>query len=272
MRVNYYDLFDLIADDAGQLLAEYENNNIDLQQFSPNITKNAVNKQLKRTVKTIKKKKSKLVLRLFIAAITIMALATISIAVYKGGLLKNGAAVIDADNENLIGKELSQEPLVKDKQGNIIQGEENTITIDQLIENSSIIESVENKDIPLNSISYFPVQRGDKNYTTPQIIFKNGSLVVFTQDDGSGWVLNQSDELSFEAEEYPSEINNGQGQDILFGYIYNGKLITENNNQYGLEAKYTIHAKEKGEYYICLIGASSDPITLKSGSIYINKN
>lgn len=37
----------------------------------------------------------------------------------------------------------------------------------------------------------------------------------------------------------------------------------------GLVQNYSIKADKAGEYYICLTGASSDPISLKQGEILI---
>ena len=90
---------------------------------------------------------------------------------------------------------------------------------------------------------------------------------LFTKEDGSGWNLQEGVSLVFETEMYPSEINLGKGQHILYGYVYNGSLVMDSQtDELSLSVSYQLKAENEGEYYICLVSSSSDPITLKKGS------
>lgn len=269
MKISYYDLFDIIAEEAGRRLSKYDNNPINLKSFSPDTTINAVHDKIKNRKRTTK---PKIVLRLLIAALIIMGLAISGLAI-TNNLFRNGAAYIDDTNKELIGKELPYEGevTIKDKSGNIISGKEPSTNIDQsnqLIEESTIIKSIDDNAVIPSSINYFPVKQSKNFYTTPEVIFTNGAMIVFTKEDGSGWNLKHLETLTFETEMYPSEITYGRGQGITYGYIYNGELITENNRyEPGLDISYNLQADKEGEYYICLIGASSDSIALKEGKI-----
>lgn len=51
--------------------------------------------------------------------------------------------------------------------------------------------------------------------------------------------------------------------------IHNGELKKEEDVKEGLRQNSTLSVIEKGEYYPCLIGRSSDITTLKNGTITI---
>ena len=52
-------------------------------------------------------------------------------------------------------------------------------------------------------------------------------------------------------------------------YIFNGRLMNEDpvSNQ-ALDLRFELQNEQTGEYCICLVGASSDSISLKEGTIY----
>ena len=66
-----------------------------------------------------------------------------------------------------------------------------------------------------------------------------------------------------QATEYEAETNGGNGQGIMYFYICDGEPRKELNQTFELTAE------KSGEYYICLLGVSSDPISLKEGKIVI---
>ena len=47
MKVSYYDMFDLLAEEAGQLLSQYEDQDISLEDFTADRTIRAVKSQIK---------------------------------------------------------------------------------------------------------------------------------------------------------------------------------------------------------------------------------
>ena len=72
MKVSYYDMFDLLAEEAGQLLSQYEDQDISLEDFTADRTIRAVKSQIKEAQKVKRIRKPKLAVRLLIAAILIM--------------------------------------------------------------------------------------------------------------------------------------------------------------------------------------------------------
>ena len=121
-----------------------------------------------------------------------------------------------------------------------------------------------------NTITEFAVTGDSGRYTTPEIIFGNNDLVIFEKEDGSGWKLDKGETLVFQVTEYESEINWGRGQIISFYYICNRDILKgKTEPRKALDQTFEITAEKDGEYYICLLGASSDPISLKEGSIVI---
>lgn len=106
----------------------------------------------------------------------------------------------------------------------------------------------------------------------PEFIFTNDSMVILKKEDSSGWDLKKGESLQIQLELYPSEININKvrGQSIRYQYVYDGKLMKEFDSEQGLSQNYELKASKSGEYYICLVGGSSDPITIKSGKIYLS--
>lgn len=52
-------------------------------------------------------------------------------------------------------------------------------------------------------------------------------------------------------------------------YICNGRLMNEDPvSKQALDLRFELQTEQTGEYYICLVGASSDSISLKEGTIY----
>ena len=191
MKVSYYDLFDMIAEDAGKLLSQAEQSPIHPENYSPDTTITAISGKIKET-----------------------------------DIIK--------DIEPAAG---TNEPFLIPK-----------------------------------SITHFAVKGNGNSCTTPEIIFDNGVMVIFTKEDGSGWHLKKGETLVFESTEYPSEINAvtpDKGQCVGFYYVFNNTLMRKSETSLReLDLKYELTAEQDGEYYICLIGASSDPISLMEGKIY----
>lgn len=191
MKVSYYDLFDMIAEDAGKLLSQAEQSPIHPENYSPDTTITAISGKIKET-----------------------------------DIIK--------DIEHAAG---TNEPFLIPK-----------------------------------SITHFAVKGNGNSCTTPEIIFDNGVMVIFTKEDGSGWHLKKGETLVFESTEYPSEINAvtpDKGQCVGFYYVFNNTLMRKSDTSLReLDLKYELTAEQDGEYYICLIGASSDPISLMEGKIY----
>ena len=98
-------------------------------------------------------------------------------------------------------------------------------------------------------------------------MFTSEALVIFTKEDGSGWELNEADEIQINLEEYETKEFRVDGQMIGYKLIHNGELKKAEDVREGLRQNCTLSVTEKGEYYPCLIGRSSDITTLKNGTI-----
>ena len=175
-----------------------------------------------------------------------------------------GAALIDDTNRDLVGKESLMT-------GHKISAEEeikfeNRST--EIWETTALVKSYENVDITPNSITEFAASSDSEQFITPEIIFNNNNLVIFEQEDGSGWKLKQGETLVFEAQEYESEVHRKKGQSIYYFYIRDG-VILEGNVQTGLNQTFELTADKDGEYFVCLLNTSSDAISLKEGKILV---
>ncbi len=290
MKLNLYDAFDLISEEAVSLLNEYDGIPETVQDFSAETTIQAVLENSPKSMKKLRQKTAWKV-RLLIAAAIITALSSISLAIYEGNLRRiHGAELVDETNRDLVGKEMSGIAIVTDSEGNIVNKDElyeaygdlcilpdgiqapkdmpNWKHSETLTISHPLIREVQPDTCMPRSISAFAVQEKDEKFFTPEVIFVNGVMVIFTKEDGSGWHLDEGESLKLEVEEYPSEINSGRGQFVSYQYIFNGTLMGKDfPDTLSLNLSYEITADEAGEYYPCIINASSDPITLKEGEI-----
>ena len=282
MKANYYDLFDMIAEDAGKFLSETENRPVSSEKYSAEETiKSVLERIADRKVIPKKSYRKRLWVRLLIAAIIVLSLSGITFAAYQYDLFQDGAALITDENRDLVGKEMQgdfSEVSIYDKYGNLVSGpgEAPEPTLDEILGDSTVITAVEDPDdlyLYPSSIAYFAVKEGRSSCTTPEVIFDNNVMVVFTKEDGSGWHLTKGETLVFEGEEYHSEIfpvQPDKGQSVGFHYVFNHTLMNETTSSVGqLDLKFELKAQEDGEYYIGIRGGSSDPISLKEGKIYI---
>lgn len=201
-----------------------------------------------------------------------MAISSTVFAVKQLSVSDGGIELVSDKNKNLIGKELTSNANVYEssKEKYTIL-EERDITPEEMydiLETSDIVKTIEkNAHIP-RVAEEITVTEKDGAFFVPEVIFTNDSMVILKKKDGSGWNLKKGESLQLQLELYPSEINSGKGQSIIFQYVYNGKLMKELNAEHGLSQNYELKAAKTGEYYICLVGGSSDPITIKNGKIY----
>ena len=98
---------------------------------------------------------------------------------------------------------------------------------------------------------------------TPEVIVPNGSAAIFSQAGGTGWICNDGDELIYRFEKFPSEVG---AQTLVIGYILDGVMYP--GEKYLVEdGEYRHKIDKSGEYFVYVINASSDPLSLKSGDI-----
>ena len=258
MKISYYEMFDLISEEATDLLAErmrkHERENI-YQKFDYKTTVEGV---MEMIPKNKKRKKVSLKGRLLVAILMLMAISSTAFAMKHLSVLEGGIELVSEKNKDLIGKELTYNENIQEKPNDKID----------VFEESSIVKSVEKgMQIP-RVLEEFTVTEKDGVYVVPEIMFTNNSMVILKKEDGSGWTLKDGESLQIQLELYPSEINNGKGQFVGYQYVFDGQLIKETNFKCGLLQNYELKAAQSGEYYICLVGASSDSIAIKNGKIY----
>lgn len=298
MKLNMYDAFDLIAEDAVELLAEYDRISERVRKYSAQeviqtvlgsndgrISSDAgylpgTNEPcLVRNEKILKKRLRKInwKIRLLAAVLIVAVLSSVSFAFRQRNVRHGyGAELINDTNRDLVGKALTIEvPKIYDSEGNFVNEEEWLDFYGAPDPNlfdwttSSMIRKVDSDAHVPATIDEFTVQEDNGKFITPEVIFPNNAMVIFTKKDGSGWHLNKGETLWFEVEEYPSEINWEKGQCVHFQYIFNGTLMDGEVIRGTLNLVYELTADKSGEYYICMVGGSSDPISLKEGKLVI---
>lgn len=257
MKITYNDMFDNISDVAFEILEENDvfNDEID-EMFSSEKTCKDVTDMI-HNQKIVRKRHFTIKGVLLVAALAVM---TSIIAVAHN----YGAALIDDTNQDLVGKAsyMTGHKISADEEIKF----ENYST--DIWETTALVKSYENVDIIPDSITEFAASDDSGQFITPEIIFGNNDLVVFVQEDGSGWKLKQGETLVFQAQEYESELHLEKGQSIYYFYICDG-VILEGNVQTGLNQTFELTAEKAGEYYVCLLNTSSDAISLKEGKIVV---
>jgi hypothetical protein len=76
--------------------------------------------------------------------------------------------------------------------------------------------------------------------------------------------LSKGDTLEFNFEKYKSRVVNQQN--LIIGYIKDG-VMYEGEAYQQLSDSYVLEAQDKGEYFLYLLSASSDYLTLKQGEL-----
>ena len=259
-RISYNDMFTNISDVAYEILEENDMFNDETDDmFSSDRTCKDVTDMI-HDQKIVRKRHFAIKSVLLVAALAAMS-SILAIA------HNYGAALIDDSNRHLVGKGLHGE-------GQIIGADEEIEVPDEpsdgIWETTARIKSYKNVSISPNSITEFAVSGDAGQYITPEIIFGNNDLVIFEQEDGSGWELNEGETLMIQATEYEAETNGGNGQGIMYFYICDGEILDgKSEPRKELNQTFELTAEKSGEYYICLLGISSDPISLKEGKIVI---
>lgn len=108
-----------------------------------------------------------------------------------------------------------------------------------------------------------------ENEVTPEFILENGEMVIFTNQDASGWALEEGNKISWKFEKQSTE--SGEKQALSVGYIKNKMMYGATVYQKDLDGEYTVNIDSNGVYYIYCMGTSSDPISLKTGDIKIDR-
>ena len=179
--------------------------------------------------------------------------------------------VVDDSNRSLIGTEIIDNNYIIYKNGSYTNAQGEVIDLDKLrkaqegIPENRIIEEVQIDHYTPSSIIEVIVEKaGDHTYSSPEIMLINNSVCVLTKEDGSGWSLEEGDTLEYNFEKYKSSVV--ARQNLIIGYVKDG-IMYQGEGYQQLSASYALKAEDKGEYYIYLLSASSDYLTLKQGEL-----
>jgi hypothetical protein len=259
--------------------SEYLDNLLDPQPTNLNKTSlTTIKRRVRRGLKQIETKKfNKVELKYQMAAIMLIALIfIISVpAIAEKKLFLKQPELITDTNRSLIGKEttdgfyiICRDGKYLDSKGNELSESDLSSRIISNIPDNRIVKQINDDIFIPSSIVEFETKEENGNFISPEIITINGSLSIFTKKDGQGWDLKSGDTISFTFKKYKSEVV--ANQSLLIGYIKDGTLM-EADSFTSLDGTYQHTIDDAGNYYIYLINASSDSISLYQGTLKINK-
>lgn len=258
MKISYYEMFNLISEEATDLLTEHMSKH-ELENIYQNFNyKTTIEDVMEMIPKNKKRKRVSLKGRLLVAILMLMVISSTAFAVNHLSVLEGGVELVSDKNKHLIGKELTYNDNIQEVSSDKMD----------VFGESSIVKKVEKDTHIPRFLEEFTVTEKDGVYIVPEFMFTNDAMVILKKEDGSGWKLKEGESLQIQLELYPSEINKGKGQSIMYQHVFDGQLMKETNSKYGLFQNYELKASKSGEYYICLVGASSDSITIKKGEMY----
>lgn len=184
------------------------------------------------------------------------------------------SSIVDEENCYLIGSQIEEDYyIIMDENGECTDSLgnkgslEDMISLSDLPNKSRIVTNVENTDIKPSSYVEIKYKKHSGNiYTYPRLILVNNSVCILTGNDGKGWDLNEGESITVEISKESAK--RSLKQNLLVGYIQDGTLkdgksIKENSGSY------TVKADAAGTYYIYLLSASSDYLTVNSLSIEV---
>lgn len=191
-------------------------------------------------------------------------------------LIRMQSAIVDDSNRNLIGTEIIDKNYIIYKNGTYTNARGEVIDLDKLIndqegvpENRIINEIQIDNYTPSSIVEVIVDKTGENAYSSPEIILVNNSVSVLSKEDGSGWILDKGDTLEYKFEKYKSSVVDKQN--LIVGYVKDGVMYQGETYQQ-LSDSYVLKAQDKGEYFIYLLSASSDYLTVKLGKLVHKRN
>lgn len=177
-----------------------------------------------------------------------------------------GAQVVNDENKDLIGKEtiadIKDVFIVKPEDS---EGRGKTGNKELELDDSHIVKRIANGMVKPLSIDEIQVIEG----ITPEVIMTNGAAAIFYQENFEGWKADVGDKLIFEFSKYESEVIEEQG--LVLGYVLDGVMYNSEEVFRKINGRYELSIENAGEYYIYVISATSDYLTLRTGEIKLEK-
>ena len=253
-----------IAEEAVDLLAENQSDDSYLDNYSIDKTLSAMQETL--SPKTIVKRKVPVKFRFLLAAAFVLMISAVAIASSNAG-----AQLLSEVNKHLVGLQGKGTASIYNQDGELISGTGRLEIEEDIWKTSTVIKKKPKGDFVFHTVTEFSVDEKNGKYISPEFMFNNADLVILTKENGEGWYLEKGQSLKFVSQEYESEVNDGNGQTVHYGYVYKGALLGDEEKYYckGIEQEYQITAEKAGEYYICLLNYTSDPISFRKGEITV---
>ena len=166
--------------------------------------------------------------------------------------------LISIRNKHLIGKE-------------VILNNIEVYNKEDLSEKNTTLHSIPSNRIVRSSDDFVPVSIGifktkykKEKCITPEIIFNNGTIAIFTKANGDSWCLKAGDSVIYSYKKYFNETNEKRSMGI--GLIKNGNI--EGSIIYNeIAGDCLIEINEDGNYYLYVANYTSENIALKEGVI-----
>lgn len=238
-----------------------------LYSLTNSFAKNSIEERIRSIMKI--KKNSALAVTiaaiLVIGATTVFATGAVFPTSIKDNALFSRAQLIDNKNSSLIGSEVIDDTPPMTAMNTPKTSNSESVAEFYVPENSVVKELGDEGILPPVSIENFEAVNG----ILPEVIMTNGSAVLFTQEGLNGWTCKTGDKLLYEFEKYESSVVDMQT--MVVGYVLNGALYLGEIVK-DLSGTYQLEVEKEGDYYICVISATSDYLALKKGAISIVSN
>lgn len=179
--------------------------------------------------------------------------------------------LLNDSNRNLIGTEIIDKNYIvysngtyKNAKGDVVDFDELSKYQEKLPDNRIINEVRLENFLPSSIVEIVTSNISKDSYNLPEIMLVNSSVCVLTKEDGTGWNLKKGDTLEYNFEKYKSNIS--AKQTLIVGYVKDGVMYS-GQSFIDLKDSYVLKAEDDGEYYVYLLSASSDYLTLKDGQL-----
>ena len=176
----------------------------------------------------------------------------------KSDIVKN--SILNEENEHLIGEEVVEES----PNANEIQ----EYNYDSEMKTTDIVKKIEVDH--LKPSSFVEIEIDDSNESNvPAQIMVNNSVSILTKKEHKGWTLQKGDVIEYKFEKYESNVVKNQA--LLIGCIIDGEMKMYEVFD-DLNGTYLYEVEENAEYYIYLMSASSDYLSIKDSQLNILLN
>lgn len=206
-----------------------------------------------------------------IAALVALAIAAVPCYALIGGKLSR-SAVINDGNKYFVGSQVDDDYyIIIDEDGNYRDSHGNEGSLEDIISKNELHKDSEKvkeiEDNVLNPASYVEIagEKGsDGSVKYPAMILINNSVCILTNNAEDGWNLDKGESLKVKI--IKEDAGSARKRNMIVGYIQDGVLKKgEALNSDECECVFT--AEATGEYYIYLLSASSDYLTLEGLNI-----